>query len=533
MTNFLLKLRLLFLPFICWAIGFTCIYTFLHWLLIIKAELITLHEVTIHFGLPVVFTGLFVFLFLRKRLKMLRLKTKTGDLPTLFLLIAWIALSIPVIIAQKYIITATGSLTELHNISDLSLQSKSKYYSLQNYHIDKKRYIPYSSSETSGKHNNDLIFYLHVVLPIIDSQADTSYATPVKAWLGINFSKKVSNRLSPGEKEAAYQEFMKDTWQKFVTTDLHQFKYLDRIGSSYDLDKYKQAIEQSNYRSASTEEPVILVAVHEPYAARNGSKLFWFFTTLGIISAVWLLMISIPGLNMPAVRLHQKGKKLKDNELKDLIDIFTPKEGYLITPVLLIVNVLVFACMVIAGLGFISFESYDLYNWGGNMRPAVVTDGEWWRLLTNIFLHGGLMHLLMNIVALLFVAPLLEAMLGKYKFTFLYLLSGIMASLASIMWYSATVSIGASGAIFGLYGFLLVLLITKVFHKSINKSLLISAGIFIAINLAMGLTGGIDNAAHIGGLMTGIILGFGYYISIYGQLDDEVAEEEPEEMISA
>ncbi|MEJ8757726.1 rhomboid family intramembrane serine protease [Pontibacter sp. H259] len=522
MANFILKLRLLFLPFILWSVGCTCLYTFLHWLLIIKTELLNLHEGTIEFGLPVAFTALFIFLFLRKRINMLRLKTNSGDLPMLFMFIAWIALSIPVIIAQNYITTATGSLTKLQNISQLTSNNDAKYYTLQEYFIDKKGFLFYPSSETSSKYNRYLNFYLHAAVPILDSEADTTYEAPVKAWLGVNFTKQISNRLSSAEKEAAYQQFLKDTWREFTTKNLHQFKYLDKQSNSSDSDKYKLAIQESTFKTAPGEEPIILTARHEPYAARNGSKLFWIFTTWGIGSAVWLLMISIPKLNMPKVRLHKKGQQLQDRELQGFIRIFIPKEGYFITPILIIVNVMVFISMMVAGLGFISFKSIDLLNWGGNMRHMVVTNGEWWRLLTNTFLHGGVMHVLMNMAALLFAAPLLEARLGKYKFALLYLISGIMASIASIWWYSATVSIGASGAIFGLYGFMLALLINKVFPKEVNSPLLISAGIFTAINLVMGLFGGIDNAAHIGGLITGFILGFGYYISIYGELETDI-----------
>ena len=132
MTDFLLKIRLLFLPFILWAVGFTCLYTFLHWLLIIKTELITLHEGTIEFGLPAAFTALFILLFLRKRINMLRLKTGKGDLPFLYMFVAWASLFIPAIIAQNYITTATGSLTSLHSIAGIGEQNKTKYYTLQN-----------------------------------------------------------------------------------------------------------------------------------------------------------------------------------------------------------------------------------------------------------------------------------------------------------------------------------------------------------------------------------------------------------------
>jgi membrane associated rhomboid family serine protease len=154
----------------------------------------------------------------------------------------------------------------------------------------------------------------------------------------------------------------------------------------------------------------------------------------------------------------------------------------------------------------VSFKGSDLLNWGANFRP-LTTDGQWWRLLTSTFLHGGLMHILANMYGLIFVGIFLEPLLGAKKYAFVYLLTGILASVASIWWYDATVSVGASGAIFGLYGFFLASLLLKVFPPDFGKAFLASTLVFVVFNLLMGFTGGIDNAAHIGGLLSGFILG--------------------------
>jgi len=159
-------------------------------------------------------------------------------------------------------------------------------------------------------------------------------------------------------------------------------------------------------------------------------------------------------------------------------------------------------------------------NWGANFRP-LTTEGQWWRLLTSTFLHGGLMHLLANMYGLLFVGIFLEPLLGRTKYLIAYLLTGILASVASLWWYDATVSVGASGAIFGLYGIFLALLLTKVFHPDFAKSFLLSTAIFVGFNLLMGLTGGIDNAAHIGGLLSGFIVGLILYPSLKRQNENE------------
>ena len=117
------------------------------------------------------------------------------------------------------------------------------------------------------------------------------------------------------------------------------------------------------------------------------------------------------------------------------------------------------------------------------------------------------MHLFSNTIGLLFVGIFLEPLLGRSKYLIAYLLTGILASIASIWLYDATVSVGASGAIFGLYGVFLALLLAKVYPPDFAKSFLISTVIFISYNLLMGLTGGIDNAAHIGGLLSGFVVG--------------------------
>lgn len=194
-------------------------------------------------------------------------------------------------------------------------------------------------------------------------------------------------------------------------------------------------------------------------------------------------------------------------KFKDFLAIFRPIEGYYITPILLIINILIFVLMVIGGANFISPDSQSLLKWGANFRPMTL-DGEWWRLLTSCFVHIGIFHLLMNMYALMYIGVLLEPHLGKTRFIAAYLLTGLTSSLASLWWHSYTVSAGASGAIFGLYGVFLAMLTTNFIEKSERKSLLTSISIFVVFNLVYGIQGGIDNAAHIGGLIGGIIIGY-------------------------
>jgi len=199
--------------------------------------------------------------------------------------------------------------------------------------------------------------------------------------------------------------------------------------------------------------------------------------------------------------------------IRDIISVFVPKKEFLITPLLLDINILIFALMAISGVNILLPDTQSLLSWGANFRPLTL-DGEWWRLITNCFLHIGIFHLLMNMYALLYIGVLLEPLLGKIRFLSAYLLTGITASVASLWWHGLTVSAGASGAIFGMYGVFLAMLTTNLIEKTARKALLTSIAVFVGYNLLFGLKGGIDNAAHIGGLLGGIIIGYAFFPSL-------------------
>lgn len=187
--------------------------------------------------------------------------------------------------------------------------------------------------------------------------------------------------------------------------------------------------------------------------------------------------------------------------------LFKPRKGFFITPVLIYINVLVFIIMAVSGMDVMQPNQASLIAAGANFRPLTL-NGQAWRLLTNFFLHIGVIHLSMNMYALLFIGILLEPYLGGSRFSSAYILSGICASVASLWWHPYTISAGASGAIFGMYGVFLAMLTTRFIEKRARMALLLSIGIFVVYNLANGMTSGIDNAAHLGGLAGGVVIGW-------------------------
>jgi rhomboid protease GluP len=185
------------------------------------------------------------------------------------------------------------------------------------------------------------------------------------------------------------------------------------------------------------------------------------------------------------------------------------------------INVLVFILMAINGAGIFETNALVHIKWGSNYSPLTLT-GDWWRLISNIFIHFGIIHIAMNMYCLYSVGIYLEPMLGKVKYITAYLCTGILASIVSLWWHKEGVnSAGASGAIFGMYGLFLALLTSDLIPKKVRQALLQSIGIFVVYNLVYGVKSGVDNAAHVGGLLSGFAFGYLYIISIKKEKQNE------------
>ncbi|WP_017185834.1 rhomboid family intramembrane serine protease [Alkalibacillus haloalkaliphilus] len=187
--------------------------------------------------------------------------------------------------------------------------------------------------------------------------------------------------------------------------------------------------------------------------------------------------------------------RAKEREFKQVFFFGKTRLTYL----LILANLFVFALIELNGS---STDTFHLIEWGAKYNPAIA-DGDWWRIVSSMFLHIGALHLFMNMLALFFLGDVAEKIYGTKRFLIIYFLAGIFGGMASFATNDA-VAAGASGAIFGLFGALLFfgLNYRELFFKTMGTSLLI----IIGINIVFGFTvPQIDNGAHLGGLIGGFL----------------------------
>jgi membrane associated rhomboid family serine protease/Flp pilus assembly protein TadD len=180
-----------------------------------------------------------------------------------------------------------------------------------------------------------------------------------------------------------------------------------------------------------------------------------------------------------------------------------------VTLVLVALNAAVFVYMLAKGAPLNNPSVSDIIRFGANFGPLTLGN-QWWRMVTAIFVHIGLMHLLINEWCLWDLGFMAEQLYGPRTFLAVYLISGITGSLVSVAHNFQVVSAGASGAIFGIAGALITTLHfghIPAPRKALRASL-ISLIVFAVFNLAYGFYNGhIDNCAHVGGLVAGLLLG--------------------------
>ncbi|RFZ85351.1 hypothetical protein DYU05_07065 [Mucilaginibacter terrenus] len=294
----LLKIKLIYLRGLLVAAAYLIIYSFLTWLFVYKFAVLSLNEDLVSYWLPGGLSIAIILLWIAPRVKLLKLQRKKADLPGLYFFLGWIALSAPVVLFQKHMETATGVLTTLNKVSELSGKDLTKYYKIKQHYVDKLHPAIYRKAEVSGKNDQYLTFYIYVACPVVDNKqmVDSTarqLSRPPVAWLGVKYSKQISNSVSDAEKDQAFKDLIDNAEQQFRAADLDDLVYLNRMGNNNARKAYYHAVASVLSNEA---QPVVFEAKKEPFEDRNGNYFEWTLGSFGIGTIVWLMMCMLPGL---------------------------------------------------------------------------------------------------------------------------------------------------------------------------------------------------------------------------------------------
>jgi rhomboid protease GluP len=212
---------------------------------------------------------------------------------------------------------------------------------------------------------------------------------------------------------------------------------------------------------------------------------------------------------LPAVRSNWFDRQA--TEIRDFYRLLrAPGRQPWVTAILVLACVGVYLVQAAISGSWFTADGPLLVNWGANVG-TLTAQGAWWRLLTSLFLHVSLLHLAVNMWVLWSAGRLTERLFGNLAFAAIFFVAGLIGGILSIAWSPAISTVGASGAIFGILGALISYLMHGGAHlpRRFLRAHLVPTLVFTLFSIVNGFAyPGIDNAAHVGGLLTGLLLGW-------------------------
>lgn len=498
------KLLRVFVPLPLLALALVAVLSLFNWLLVAGTGILPIDEEVVDVWLPGGLAVVLVFALIHPRLRLLALNEKRS-VPLLFDIAAMVAVAVPAIVAQGYVHDATGTLLHVADAALVTPGTPARYFTADRVCLDRDKLAADVAFGSSGRNGETLTMDLYVAVPACRADA----AKPA-VWIGFRYRDGVSRNSGDAKLDAEYKAFLQHSQDALNAEDASRYRYLERVLPGAELRNFAKALRK---RHLDPEASVILMPRTEPFEQRTGHRLAWLFGSFAAGTLLWLALVLIaplaPGGALRAVEAQDDAEARED---AFLVAFFLPTRRSYALPLLLDANILVYLAMMFSGLGVTSFQTDDLLDWGANYGPYIHGLGVL-RLFTSQFVHGGLMHLASNMYGLLFAAIFLSPASTNPRLIAWYLLCGLGGSLASITVHPAIVSVGASGAIFGLFGIALTLsLLRDRRFGEAGRFIWTNAAIFVVLNLVFGAAvPAIDNAAHVGGLLTGLAIGAATY----------------------
>ncbi len=453
-----------------------------------------LKEELINYWIPVGLTCLVILLLLRPRIHLLYVNWSNKKGYSFYQFVAFLIIGVPFIMLQINIDCLGYGLVKVDNVNKIESLKGEKYFEIASYSAEPDHLFEYTDANYSGRHNSTLNFNYYGAIPF-----QTENALP-KYWFCYSTSSSVSSSSTQRTKDNTYTSFVNDARNQIRKKSKDSVTYFERILYSNDQDGFLNALGD-NVITKLGNSPVFLKPQTGAFAERKGSSLKPFVIALIAGHLIFFLMLFMPTLNNSAVARFKSAGGFSQNDISFFKEI-RPRKGFFATHILFALNLIIFICMVLVGSDVINPGVKTLVQWGG-VQKGLIESGEYYRLITANFIHSGLFHLITNMAGLVIVGIFLESDIKPLRTFLIYILTGIASAYSVVYMSGDAVSVGASGAIMGMFGCMFGLL---AFKKSDPSNWLILIFIGLPTLLFGLLIPGINNAAHFTGFISGFLL---------------------------
>lgn len=462
-----LKLKQVFLPYLGLSILTILLFGALRWLLDIYLDVLPLKGDYWDFGIPLLLSVSVVSIWMWPRYELLTLKWVKRSSSGYFFITMVLALVIPLVLSQNYLSKAAYEVIEVDSLSDIRYYPKQKYFRVDNFEPLKLESVSYIETQVvSGRYFDSK---LH-----IDYYIATPFTAADNIWLGTSYHTKYDNRADQSIKDHQYSAFINDSRHQYEAKDFSTISYFEKLESSNQRSGYLHTVSTANRQSNLP--PLILKPETGLLADSLDRDFVWGFGSFFIGMVLCLLLVlaaEFDNQEKKGTQKHiQKQKPVKkrapvSDVSKSLVVWFRSNKERPVTLVLILTCIGTFILTVFMGMDIIDPLSRQVNSVGGLTMNALQA-GKYWRVVTSLFVHVGIMHLVMSLGMLFATGYILEKVLGSLRFSIAFFVCGIFANVLGVLYFDMDMA-GVWGAIFGLFGITIPLVAFKIFNKKYRE----------------------------------------------------------------
>lgn len=476
------------------------VYGLLRWIITFVLEITVIKSEVWAAYLPCVL-GLVIFWFsLRKRFWIIRESIgRQGDWRWILQFVQLLLMIVMMYLAQSYVATHFMQLQSVNSITQIDPKSSNMYYDIQEFGVKNSTVRRYIENRTiPRRYSSGLRFSMYAVFQFSEAQ---------NTWYGLKHSKTV-NHGNDDVLQRDYEEFIDSCNSMIASHDFGRYSSFKRSVPSDDHDGFVRAVRSQSQGEVNEADIVILTPMVSGYVDDSGDTLIWMLSVLGIWLALMLLLLVKAPINDKLLTKQLTLRKTNPKNGEDPSDLlrtmFIPDRKNWSLVLIFDAIILYFIAMTLCGINPMTPSSEEIYEWGA-LRGYSLHNGEWWRVVTSMFMHGNIVHLIVNLVSFGLVTLFAMGMFGYHRLAIIFMVSGICGAVAAASLFEGTY-VGASGGIMGLMG------ATMICYVRYNSSVIPHDGKWWVIlttlfTLLLGISSGVSNTAHIVGLVIGATLG--------------------------
>lgn len=489
MKNYFKKVKSI-LPALLLAILIsTLICFFLRYIIELKLE-IDIKIITWEFIIPF-FISVFSVILIRKKFLVLQFKNKEKD-NFIYILISWILILFLMIISQNFFTKHFYKSINIKEVSEIKFDRSISNYKINKLYVDESQGKGDFQTKIVGRNGDKLQMQIFFIAPIFKDSGSVKNIS--KVWYSEIKDSTISYSLSNQKKEAASKKFIQNTLHYFTKKDFSKEHNFEKLFESDEKETFDKLIGNHD-KSALILKPVI-------NKSKNANSFLYLY--LKILGGGLLIML----FSLIFIPYKVVEYKKKNDEFLSILNFLIPKKGNYFLPIIINLNIIYYVVLGLLQVDIFYPRTEDLVLYGA-VSSEKIGQGEIWRFLSGMFMHGSLPHIVYNMFTLAIAAIFTKEIFGEKRLAVIYFISGFLSTIATLYFHNNYVGLGASGAIFGIIGALFGAGIIDGFKE--NKSVIFITFGYLLLNLLFGLITNSDNIAHISGFLFGALLSWLFF----------------------